>query len=205
MKYVLVATVLASLPAAAFSATTSFTDRVSFVAASGATSVQDFESQTVGTDLRAAPIDLGDFSMAVVSVFGLDFNIISNSSLNAPNATIFAHMGLGDGETFTLTFDSAIKAFGADFGGLNDDLQRSQFEVFGETILAPVQVGQVQGFFGFVSDVAFTSLIIRGRAETEGAGIDNITYHVAPVPLPASLPLLLAGIGLLGLSRRRKA
>lgn len=40
-------------------------------------------------------------------------------------------------------------------------------------------------------------------AYDEGFGIDNVT--VATVPLPAGLPLLAAGIGALGLLRRRKA
>jgi len=46
------------------------------------------------------------------------------------------------------------------------------------------------------------------RGNSDNVGIDNITFSqiaVAPVPLPAALPLLLAGLGGLAIARRRKA
>lgn len=60
-------------------------------------------------------------------------------------------------------------------------------------------------FFGIISDVAFTTI---GYNLSAGSGSlsDNLTYgsFVPAVPLPASLPLLVAGIGALGVARRRK-
>ena len=201
MKTAALATIVALLPCLSSAAIVTFTDRASFEASAGTVTTQDFESQTVGTNLQNATIDLGDFSLSVVSIFGGSFNLIDQSSFNAPNGSIFAGIGLGDGETMTLLFDIAITSFGADFGGLNDFVQRSQFEVLGDILFAPILSGEAS-FFGFASDTAFTSLVIRGLPESDGFGIDNIS--VAAIPVPATLPLLAGGLGLLALWRRRR-
>ena len=205
MKTAALAFAIALLPCLSSAAIVTFTDRTTFVAAAGTVTTQDFESQTVGTNLQNATLDLGDFSLSVVSIFGGSFNRIDQSAFNAPNGSIFAGIGLGGGETMTLLFDSAITSFGADFGSLNDNVQRSQFEVLADILLAPILVGTIPSFFGFTSDTAFTSLTIRGLSPSDGFGIDNITYSVAAIPVPATLPLLAGGLGLLALWRRRTA
>jgi hypothetical protein len=48
-------------------------------------------------------------------------------------------------------------------------------------------------------------LDIRGTATGTSGGSYVGQLNVAPVPLPAALPLLLSGLGLLGAARRRKA
>lgn len=48
-------------------------------------------------------------------------------------------------------------------------------------------------------------LDIRGTATGQAGGAYAGIFNVAPVPLPAALPLLLSGLGLLGAARRRKA
>ena len=202
MKTVALAAAIALLPCLSSAAIVTFTDRSTFEASAGTVTSEDFESQTVGTNLQNATIDLGDFTLSVASVFGTPFNLIDQSGFNAPNASIFAGIGLGDGETMTLLFDIAITSFGADFGALNDFVQRSQFEVLADILLAPILSGEAS-FFGFTSDTAFTSLVIRGLPESDGFGIDNVTYSVAPIPVPATLPLLALGLGLLAFMRRR--
>ena len=204
MKTAALAFAIALLPCLSSAATVTFTDRATFEAAAGTVTTQDFESQTVGTNLQNVTTDLGDFSLSVVSIFGGSFNLIDQFGLNDPNGSIYASIGLGGGETMTLLFDSAITSFGADFGALNDFVQRSQFEVLGDILLAPILSGEAS-FFGFTSDTAFTSLTIRGLSPSDGFGIDNITYSVAAIPVPATLPLLAGGLGLLALWRRRTA
>jgi hypothetical protein len=63
---------------------------------------------------------------------------------------------------------------------------------------------------GTLSHVAGTDLVIffslpgaQGLTD-ESFAVDNITLNVPAVPVPASLPLLLAGFGALGMLRRRR-
>ncbi len=52
--------------------------------------------------------------------------------------------------------------------------------------------------------VIFFSLPGAQGLDDESFAVDNITLDVPAVPVPASLPLLLAGFGALGLLRRRR-
>ncbi len=57
-----------------------------------------------------------------------------------------------------------------------------------------------------LSDAIFNSgLFGLNNGERHGADVTaTLTYDVAPVPVPAALPLLLGGIGLLGAAGRRR-
>lgn len=67
------------------------------------------------------------------------------------------------------------------------------------------------GFYGIIADTAFSSLTFTsnndGTFTDDDIRIDDVTFaDVAPIPLPAGLPLLLAGLGAFGIARsRRKA
>lgn len=71
--------------------------------------------------------------------------------------------------------------------------------------------GYTYHFVFGLADASSLALAFRGLSSQgwgdEGFGIDNIQVSgdVAPVPLPAGLPLLAVGMGALGLMRRRKA
>lgn len=45
---------------------------------------------------------------------------------------------------------------------------------------------------------------IRFFGSSDGSAIDNFTYTTLPVPEPETYVLMLAGIGMLGLAKRRK-
>ena len=65
-------------------------------------------------------------------------------------------------------------------------------------------------FFGISSQIAFDKIEIReivGTADNEFFGnfVTSSTALATPIPLPAGLPLLLAGLGGFGLLARRKS
>lgn len=105
----------------------------------------------------------------------------------------------------SLTFDSEITAFGADwasttnYGGLTLTVT-----INGDTLRFIDYLGTPgDGFLGFVSDVPFTRVDfgLSGSINNEAFGMDNAAS--APVPEPATMSLLAIG-GLTLLWRRRK-
>ncbi len=120
-------------------------------------------------------------------------------------------------ETLTVTFSSAVTAFGIDLGsffglpippGVTPGAATTGYG-------ADVTIGTAQGnflvdlastrnftFFGVTSDTAFTSFTITGATTQAGAStvFDNIKYGtaIAPVPEPASWALMIGGLGFVG-------
>lgn len=107
------------------------------------------------------------------------------------------------GTTLTYTFDSPTNAFGGDFdlspGGAGNGLR---FVLDGTEIVSEEVGAPFVGFWGFVSDLSFTTLTVEagsgpGIAETHL--FDNLSFGfaapVAPVPLPAGLLLLATALG----------
>lgn len=106
----------------------------------------------------------------------------------------------------TFTFDTAITSFAANWdltpGGAGQGLQILVDGALAGTVLNNYN----GGFYGFVSDTAFTSLTILagqqgGSAETYS--LDNARFAAA-VPEAESMALLLAGLGVVGFTARRR-
>lgn len=179
-KGLVIAVAMASwLAPAVQAATTVYTDRAAFDLATGANlTLEDFNDRS-----------LDGFTLTSNSA-----QIIRNSTLrDRPTAA---------GATTTYNFGSGISAFGADFdlspGGSGNGLRfvLSTGEIVSQELSAPYV-----GFWGFVSDTFFTSVRVEagsgpGIAETHN--VDNFSFGiadpVAPIPLPAGLPLLFSAL-----------
>jgi hypothetical protein len=110
-------------------------------------------------------------------------------------------------------YDSANQSFDAP-AVFSTNSTKNNFEIADES---PTGASQANYFFSFVNDPSFGTLIgagnflhsdsFSGPGATQSAAdfADAGTWKVTPVPLPAALPLLLTGFGLLGLGRRRRA
>lgn len=174
-------------------ATTVYTDRASFdLATGGSLSFEDFSGGSTST---------GAFDVSGTGVF------VTGGGALRGRPTLF-------GGTMTYTFASPISAFGGDFdtspggSGIGLRFTLGSGEVVSQDLLAPYDA-----FWGFVSDTTFTTLTVSGAtgpgfAETHT--FDNFSFGiaapVAPVPVPAGLPMLLAGLlGAIGLRRWSQA
>ena len=110
-------------------------------------------------------------------------------------------------------YDSATQLFDAP-AVLSTVSSKNNFQIADES---PTGAAQANYFFSFVNDPSFGALIgagnflhsdsFSGPGATQSAAdfADGGTWKVSAVPVPAALPLLLSGLGLLGLRRRRAA
>ncbi len=104
---------------------------------------------------------------------------------------------------------SAVNGFGADFGLANTGTGL-RFSIGGQTVdLSDYLAEPGTGFFGVVSDQAFTPVDFQSAGQrrpsfsSEIYALDNLTYGVAnPTPEPATFAAL--GLGAVAFVKRRK-
>ncbi|SIN68091.1 PEP-CTERM protein-sorting domain-containing protein [Parasphingorhabdus marina DSM 22363] len=192
------------LPATANAAVTIFTDETAFDAAAGPTMLEDFNAFVAETRFDLAPLVIGDqtFSQVgssnnpsqnYVGPFGTGFDVNGTPSVSGR---------ISDGGSIFITFANAITSWGATFNEINDGVARSTLFVAGE------EIAPADGFFGFVSDTAFTSLEIRALAgRDDGFAFDDVKFGAAAVPEPATWAFMILGFGAIGgaMRRQRKA
>lgn len=119
--------------------------------------------------------------------------------------------GVGSSVTFNNT--TPTHSFGAYFSGLNGSGHVLEFtfnDGTDQTIYLPSNFNGGVLYWGITDTNAFNNFTITDLSG-DNFGIDGISFNSASVsatPLPASLPLLLSGLGglgLLGLRRKRNA
>ena len=191
----------ATLAATAASAqVTQYTTQAAFTAASGATTLRDFNNFQAGTVVSPATTIPG----VSVTTTGDAFIGSGTGGFNV-NGSNYLDINLDPGETFTFTFSTAIRSFAADFFSLNNGIPlRTSVTVGGQTF-SPI----ASDFLGYTSATPFTSVIFSVAA-TAGTndefGLDNLRVGtaLAPVPEPAAWAMMIAGFAVAGFAMRRR-
>lgn len=172
----------------ASAAVTFYTNRADFEAALGAVQIEDFADTLLIPNLA--------FASTAGAVTGGTF-----SDLAFPGTT-----------STTFTYASSIYAFGGEF---NTPLSLSgvglKFTIVppGTALAQELSNTANGGFFGFISNTAFSSVLIEGGTQSgflpfETYTLDNLTISTSPaIPEPETWMLLIAGFGLLGSGMRR--
>ena len=182
------------------------------------------------------PLRIGDLSMAMEAEGSAAIpegkrNRVTKRPRFRVNQTKYAWVKTAEGVNLVMTFDAPVYAFGAKFRGLNNDLASMSIMLDGGAVgqLEPPKTSNgKRSFFGFVSDVAFTSITFSGK---DAFGMDKLIYGMTPAapsiilftPLsttelggelekgpqsaaasvPAPAPLLLVGFAIIGLGTTR--
>ncbi|NRA31527.1 MAG: VPLPA-CTERM sorting domain-containing protein [Parvularculaceae bacterium] len=211
MKNILASTIAgALLVGTSFAATTTYTDRATYEAAADAQTVEDFETLS-GTTTFTGPW-VGPSGLIVSTETNNMFSVGPGQSTNPTQ-------GIGSNnpptDSMTLDLGGDFFSFGLDIfqnnggGGQTGTDQDYIITVFDDG----AQVGQWTAtvasnggsFFGAINMLAFDMINISNRSLFEV--VDNVSWgngSVAPVPVPGALPLMLAGLGALGVAKRKK-
>lgn len=199
-----------------------FTNQASFLSAIGGSAdvTVDFNSFTSDTSFQDGTLDVGPFSLSSSGQFHNSLNKIDVSPFQfggavPPNSSPYAGLYLDSrGDTFTsvtLTFDSPINAFGADFGEIDPNTLISFATASGNGSINTVLASGLQGFFGFLLDAGeFITSFTFTTPVNDGFGMDNVLLsnaNTGPISIsePSTIPImLLALIGVFWVARRNK-
>lgn len=174
--------------------TVTYSDRATFLAASGPISAYGFDTDPAGA---FASKDFGGFRATALTGASRSTRL----SLGGGELVLDQNFNRG-GPLLEWTFDGGITAVGFDFRNTDTSLDFSEIEIAGKKF----QVGGplTEGFFGAIWDGPVTTL--RFWDDPDGGGnlahvrYDNLAYATAavqaptPAPLPAGIWLLLGAL-----------
>ena len=189
-----------------------FTDRTTFQNAINISYIEDFESMDDGTYGFTGPITFGT-GLTVSSESNQLFSVGVGQSTN-PTQAIGSNTP--DSDSLLMALGGTFKAFGADLfqndGGGAQTAGPVSFiiQAFLGNVLVDSAVGNVLpnggSFLGLTSASAFDNVRIFATGQDLFEVADNATVGDANVvPLPAGLPLMLAGLGAFAALRRKRA
>jgi len=187
-----------ALLGASFSASatiTTYTDHTAWAAASGASTLYDFNSDTAGSFTSK---DFGDFTGTMVNLSSAPR--IESGEIKLQTST--------SNSALKITFDSSQSAFGFDWRNTDPTGDKIEINILGQNFIFG---SRGSGFFGLTSTTLFTEALFGDSAGNGGAltygYLDNFEYNANPsaVPVPAAVWLMGSGLlGLMGFSRKNK-
>ncbi len=201
----------AAVPSMSMATIVTFTDRTSFNAAAGATTLLDFEgivSSSTSHVNQGVSATFGDVTFTQPEgrqwVFGEDFYATNGLTSAYFNQNCCAPSGI------TATFANGVHAIGMDLGiqnywnGTSNDIVMTLSTGDTLTFTAPLLMNTFNTlqFFGFTSSVAITTIHFANDAQA--TVIDDFTYSTSLSTVPEPITLLLLSTGLIGLGLRRK-
>ena len=163
-----------------------YTDRATFEAALSSFSVDDYTDITAG---YLTFLDRGEYSVTSGGMYGC-VNAPGSCGPQPPAGDGIGLFHYSGNDTFT--FDVAINGFGFDYG------QTASTHATKPIIDGVISSG-LQGFFGFIFDVAKTTVVLNQNSNY--LITDNLTFGVTAVPEPSTLAIF--ALGMIGLASRR--
>ena len=174
-------------------------ERATWAAATGAAlSSEGFE----GLGSNGSFFDFGDFSVSIASGSMTLFGANGLTRTEGTNG-----LGFTGSNVITFLFDNVQTAFGIDWSSFDQTETNVAYSDNGGgangDIFQPVTTAGA-GFFGVINENGFTEITFT-VTQTEILEFDNIQYGAAAaIPVPASLPLLVGALGVLGFARRKR-
>lgn len=187
-----------------------------------------------GLTLNASTDPMGDGRVRTFRVgtpqgglwFGATVNNNFNDSMNLATAPEDAVYSLNFSQAITslsFSFDyltdggrpqpELLSEFATEFGSAivgATSLASVTFDATAQTVTADASAPGGTAGTGTISfdggGLAFSSFLFRHQQTAQNIGftVNTVTVDLAPVPLPAGLPMLLAGLGAFGFMARRK-
>jgi hypothetical protein len=185
-------------PAAA--AVTPYTDFSTFSAAAGPTALFDFNSTPDGS-FDGTSYDVGPFTLTGDSTGQFADSEVVNGQVTGDACDLLCG---ASGFSYFVSFDTPISAFGATFSSVAGGLGSLVITIDGQGVAGSLTA---EGFFGFVSDTAFTTIKFSSAASYHH--FDDVRYAIATVapsvPEPATWGMMIGGFALAGATMRRRS